>query len=94
MSKFEHITVKLASLEGSTKHISLSFAMGVLIGFSSFMGLHTIIALSLCFLTKLNKPALMIGCFFNIPWNKINGGTGYLNTKFLELTDKIRIIYI
>jgi uncharacterized protein (DUF2062 family) len=68
MSNFRKIAVKLASLEGSTKHLSLSFAVGVLIGFSPFMGLHTVIALSLCFLTRINKPSLMIGCFINMPW--------------------------
>lgn len=68
MSTFKNIAVKLASLEGSTDHISISFAIGVLIGFSPFMGLHTMIALALCFLTKLNKPSLLIGCFINMPW--------------------------
>ena len=68
MSKFKQFVHKLSSLEGSTKNVSLSFAIGVLIGFSPFIGLHTIIALTLCLLTTLNKPALMIGCFLNMPW--------------------------
>ena len=59
---------KLAALDGSSHHLSLSFAVGVLVGFSPFLGLHTAIALSLCFLTGLNKPALMIGNFLNMPW--------------------------
>ena len=68
MSRIKQILVKLASLEGTTRLISLSFAIGVFIGFSPFLGLHTLMALTLCVLTRLNKPALMIGAFLNLPW--------------------------
>ena len=68
MYKLKRILLKLGTLEGSKHHLSLSFAIGVLIGFSPFLGLHTAIALALCFLTGLNKPALMIGTFLNMPW--------------------------
>ena len=68
MVSFNKIAAKLASLEGNTHNISLSFAVGILIGFSPFWGFHTAMALSLCFLTRLNKPALMIGTFVNMPW--------------------------
>ncbi len=68
MINFKKIVLKLASLKGSTRNISLSFSIGVLIGFSPFLGLHTIIGLSLCFLTRLSKPALLTGIFVNLPW--------------------------
>jgi len=68
MNRLKLILRKLAALDGSSHHLSLSFSIGVLVGFSPFLGLHTAIALSLCFLTGLNKPALMIGTFLNMPW--------------------------
>ena len=68
MINFKNIILKLASLKGSTRNISLSFAIGVLIGFSPFLGLHMIIGISLCLLTKLSKPALLTGLFVNLPW--------------------------
>ena len=68
MNRIKQIMLKLAGLEGSTPHISLSFAIGVFIGFSPFLGMHTMIALALCFITRLNKPALLIGNFLNMPW--------------------------
>ena len=68
MINLKNTLLKLASLKGSSRNISLSFAIGVLIGFSPFFGLHTIIGISLCFLTRLSKPALLTGLFVNLPW--------------------------
>ena len=68
MINFKNTVLKLATLKGSTRNISLSFAIGVLIGFSPFLGFHMIIGFSLCFLTKLSKPALLTGLFVNLPW--------------------------
>lgn len=68
MHSLKQTSQSLAELEDGIHHIALSFAVGVLVGFSPFLGLHTVIAVFLCFLTRLNKPALMIGNFLNVPW--------------------------
>jgi hypothetical protein len=41
--------------------ISLSLAIGVLVGFSPFYGIHTIIVLALAFLLRLNRPIALLG---------------------------------
>ena len=68
MHSLKQTSQNLAELEDGIHHIALSLAVGVLVGFSPFLGLHTVIAVLLCFLTRLNKPALMIGNFLNVPW--------------------------
>lgn len=45
-----------------------AFALGVLFGFSPFLGLHTILALVFAFALRLNRVAVLIGVYSNLPW--------------------------
>lgn len=58
----------LLELDDSAEHIALSFAIGVCVGFSPLLGLHTVIGLALAFRFSLNKFAVMVGVFANTPW--------------------------
>ena len=52
--------------------IASSFALGAFIGFSAFLGLHTLMGLALCMLYKrLNRFALFAGMFITNPWTII-----------------------
>src|SRR5690606_23518040 len=51
---------------------AMAYAMGVFLGFSPFLGLHTIIGLVLAFLLNLNRVAVLLGVYSNLPW--IMGG--------------------
>lgn len=45
-----------------------AFALGVLFGFSPLLGLHTVLALIFAFALRLNRVAVLIGVYSNLPW--------------------------
>jgi hypothetical protein len=45
-----------------------AFAVGVFFGFSPFLGLHTILALACAFAFGLNRVAVLLGTYANLPW--------------------------
>ncbi|MEK6682596.1 MAG: DUF2062 domain-containing protein [Nitrospirota bacterium] len=59
---------ELLSLNDSSRHIALSFAIGVFISVSPFLGFHTIAALLIAWIFRLNKAAIMVGTYTNNPW--------------------------
>lgn len=66
---FLHKTlVTLAGVEDTAERIALAFALGVLVGFSPLLGLHTVLALLLAFVLRLNRVALLVGAWVNLPW--------------------------
>ena len=45
-----------------------AFALGVFLGFSPFLGLHTVMGLALAFILGLNRVAVVLGVYSNLPW--------------------------
>jgi uncharacterized protein (DUF2062 family) len=45
-----------------------AYAVGVFFGFSPFLGLHTILALVVAFALNLNRVAVLLGVYSNLPW--------------------------
>jgi uncharacterized protein len=45
-----------------------AFALGVFLGFSPFLGLHTVVAIALAFTFSLNRVAVLLGVYSNLPW--------------------------
>lgn len=45
-----------------------AYALGVFFGFSPFLGLHTILAVVLAFALNLNRVAVLLGVYSNLPW--------------------------
>jgi uncharacterized protein len=45
-----------------------AFAMGVFFGFSPFLGLHTVLGLAFAFVLRLNRVAVLLGVYSNLPW--------------------------
>ena len=45
-----------------------AYAVGVFFGFSPFLGLHTILGLVLAFTFNLNRVAVLLGIYSNLPW--------------------------
>jgi uncharacterized protein len=45
-----------------------AFALGVFLGFSPFLGLHTIVGIALAFMLGLNRVSVLIGVYSNLPW--------------------------
>lgn len=50
------------------KRTAAAFALGVFFGFSPFLGLHTVLGLIAAFLLNLNRVAVVVGIYSNLPW--------------------------
>ena len=59
--KFRETFQSLLFEYGSPRQLALAVALGVFIGVSPFIGLHTILAILFSFLLRLNKPAVLLG---------------------------------
>ena len=62
----------LLHVNDTPRRTAMAYAMGVFLGFSPFLGLHTLIGLLLAFLLNLNRVAVLLGVYSNLPW--IMGG--------------------
>jgi uncharacterized protein (DUF2062 family) len=59
---------RLLAIDDPPERTALAFSIGVFIGFSPFLGLHTILATALAFLFRFNKIAIYTGTFVNNPF--------------------------
>jgi uncharacterized protein (DUF2062 family) len=50
------------------KRTAAAFAVGVFFGFSPFLGLHTVLGLVVAFALGLNRVAVLLGVYSNLPW--------------------------
>ena len=58
----------LLHIHDTPRRTAGAFALGVLFGFSPFFGLHTILALIFAFALRLNRVAVLLGVYSNLPW--------------------------
>jgi uncharacterized protein (DUF2062 family) len=58
----------LLQIDDVPERIAFAFALGVFVGFSPLLGLHTVLGLGLAVLFRLNKVAVLIGVYMNNPW--------------------------
>jgi uncharacterized protein len=65
---FRRFLRQLLHLGDSPERTALAFSVGVFLGFSPFIGLHTVLALAIAFLFRLNRLAVLIGAYVNMPW--------------------------
>jgi len=45
-----------------------AYALGVFLAFSPMLGLHTVLGLALAFVLRLNRVAVVLGVYTNLPW--------------------------
>lgn len=50
------------------RRTALAFAVGVFFGFSPYLGLHTVLGLAFAFALNLNRVAVLLGVYSNLPW--------------------------
>jgi uncharacterized protein (DUF2062 family) len=58
---------RLLAIDDPPERTALAFSVGILIAFSPFLGLHTIMATVLAFNFRFNKIAIYTGTFVNNP---------------------------
>lgn len=59
---------KLLHIEDTPERTALAYSIGVFLGFSPFLGLHTLAGLVIGFLFGLNRVAILLGVWTNTPW--------------------------
>lgn len=59
---------QLLHTHDTPKRTAAAFALGVFFGFSPLLGLHTILGLAFAFLFNLNRLAVVLGIYSNLPW--------------------------
>lgn len=64
----KNLLKKLLHIEDTPKRTALTYSIGVFLGFSPFLGLHTLGGLAIAFLFHLNRVAILIGVWTNTPW--------------------------
>lgn len=59
---------RLLHTHDTPQRTAAAFGLGVFLGFSPFVGLHTVMGLALAFLFDLNRVAVLAGVYTNLPW--------------------------
>ena len=59
---------RLLHVNDTPERTAAAFALGCFVGFSPFLGFHTIIAVALAFVLNLNRVAVIMGVYSNLPW--------------------------
>jgi hypothetical protein len=59
---------KLLHIEDTPERTALAYSIGIFLGFSPFLGFHTLMGLAVAFLCKLSRVAVLLGVWTNTPW--------------------------
>jgi len=59
---------QILSVKESPRKIALAFALGVFIGMSPLLGIHTILGIVTAWIFRLNKFVTIVGVFVTNPW--------------------------
>ncbi len=65
---FRDLIKKLLHIDDTPERTALAFSVGVFLGFSPFLGFHTLGGLALAFVFRLNRVAVLLGAWMNTPW--------------------------
>ena len=68
MNHLKDLLKKLLHIEDTPERTALAFSVGIFVGFSPFLGFHTLTGLAIAFLFKLNRVAMLLGVWLNTPW--------------------------
>lgn len=58
----------ILTIKGSPHSIAISFSIGVFIGMSPLLGLHTVLALVIASILRLNRMVTLAGAYLTNPW--------------------------
>jgi uncharacterized protein (DUF2062 family) len=59
---------QLLHTHDTPQRTAFAYALGVLFGFSPLLGLHTVLGLVFAFALNLNRVAVLLGIYSNLPW--------------------------
>lgn len=58
----------LLHIDDTPERTAAAFALGVFFGFSPFLGLHTLLGILFAFLLNVNRVAVLLGVYSDLPW--------------------------
>lgn len=58
-------------IDDTPHRLALSFGVGVFLAISPLIGLHTLLAIALCFVLRFNRFVLFLGVYLTNPWTMI-----------------------
>lgn len=58
----------LLHIDDTPERTAGAFALGVFFGFSPLLGFHTLLGVAFAFLLNLNRVAVLLGVYSNLPW--------------------------
>ena len=59
---------QVLSIRESPHRIAIAFAVGIFIGMSPLLGVHTVLGIAAAWLFKLNRVVTLIGVYVTNPW--------------------------
>ena len=59
---------QLLHTHDTPERTAAAYAVGVFFGFSPFLGLHTVLGVACAFALNLNRVAVLLGIYSNLPW--------------------------
>lgn len=71
LERFRVTLSQILRVDDTPRRLALTFSIGVFLGISPFIGLHTILALAVAWIFRLNKVVILSGAFINNPWSII-----------------------
>jgi hypothetical protein len=66
--RLKDLVRKLLHIKDTPERTALAYAIGIFLGFSPFLGFHTLGGLAIAFLFGLNRVAILLGVWTNSPW--------------------------
>jgi len=68
MVRIKNLIKKLLHIEDTPERTALAYSIGIFLGFSPFLGFHTLGGIAVAFLFGLNRIAVLLGVWSNTPW--------------------------
>jgi uncharacterized protein len=66
--RMRHWLDQMLHTHDTPERTAAAFALGVFFGFSPLLGLHTVLGLVFAFTLNLNRVAVLLGIYSNLPW--------------------------
>jgi uncharacterized protein (DUF2062 family) len=66
--RMRHWLDQMLHTHDTPERTAAAFALGVFLGFSPLLGLHTVLGLVFAFALNLNRVAVLLGIYSNLPW--------------------------
>ena len=68
MGHSKNFIKKLLHIEDTPERTALAYSVGIFLGFSPFIGFHTLCGIAVAFVFGLNRFAVLLGVWTNAPW--------------------------